>query len=67
MVIDFNIIEQIIPTDHLCEACINGKQARLPFQKFKNKDYIQHPLFVVHQLIIKIILFYLLTNLHIIV
>ena len=48
MVIDFDIIEQVILTDHLCEACINGKQARLPFQKFKNKDYIQRPLFIVH-------------------
>ena len=41
-------LQNIEPIDSLCEACINAKQARLPFGKAKDKNYIQRPLFVVH-------------------
>jgi len=45
---DTNILNKIDLNHELCEACINGKQARLKFQKFKNKENITRPLFVVH-------------------
>lgn len=41
-------IESIIPSDSLCEACINGKQTRLSFNKAKDKNYVNRPLFIVH-------------------
>lgn len=41
-------LKEINPFDSICEACICGKQARLPFAKTKDKEYIQRPLFVVH-------------------
>ncbi|CAK9796582.1 Copia protein [Anthophora quadrimaculata] len=48
MVDDIEYIEEVIPTNNLCEACINGKQARLPFEKAKDKIHIKRPLFIVH-------------------
>ncbi|CAK9816176.1 Copia protein [Anthophora plagiata] len=48
MVDDVNRIETVVPNDSLCEACIKGKQARLSFEKAKNKDHIKRPLFIVH-------------------
>lgn len=48
MIDDANQIDQVLPIDSLCEACINGKQACLPFEKAKNKDYIKRPLFIIH-------------------
>lgn len=48
LVDDVERVSKIIPDDYLCEACINGKQARLSFNKFKNKDYIERPLFNIH-------------------
>jgi transposase InsO family protein len=48
MVEDINHIDQIKPTDELCEACIYGKQARLPFNKNKIKNHVTRPLFNVH-------------------
>ncbi|CAK9796153.1 Copia protein [Anthophora plagiata] len=48
MVDDIEYIEKVIPTNNLCEACINGKQARLPFEKAKDKIHIKRPLFIVH-------------------
>ncbi|CAK9800989.1 Copia protein [Anthophora plagiata] len=48
MVNDIEYIEKVIPTNNLCEACINGKQARLPFEKAKDKIHIKRPLFIVH-------------------
>lgn len=45
---DIDLISNVLPDNVLCEACINGKQARLRFEKFKNKDYINRPLYVVH-------------------
>lgn len=65
MIKDLEQIKNILPNDNLCEPCINGKQARLPFNKIKDKDYLKRPLFNIHsnvagpitqQLIIKIIL-----------
>jgi len=35
-------------SEEICESCLNGKQARLPFNKSKDKSYIKRPLFVVH-------------------
>ncbi|CAK9833160.1 Copia protein [Anthophora retusa] len=48
MVDDIEYIEKVIPTNNLCEACINGKQARLPFEKAKDKIHIKRPLFIIH-------------------
>lgn len=48
MVDDINEIKHVIPNKDLCEACIQGKQARLPFEKGKNKSHITRPLFIVH-------------------
>lgn len=48
MVDETNQIDKIVPNDDLCEACINGKQSRLPFNQVKDKSYITRPLFVVH-------------------
>ena len=48
MVDDIDLINNIIPNDNIFEACIFGKQARLPFQKSKVKDYIERPLFIIH-------------------
>ena len=44
MVNDIDLINNIIPNDNICEVCIFGKQARLPFQKSKVKYYIKRPL-----------------------
>lgn len=41
---DINHIDKIIPNDNLCEACINGKQARLLFEKAIDK----RPRFIIH-------------------
>ena len=48
MVEDMQCIEKVIPDNNLCDACINGKQARLPFERFKDKSHIKRPLFIVH-------------------
>lgn len=48
MLSDTNQIENVLPNDNLCEACINGKQSRLPFNQAKDKDYIKRPFFIVH-------------------
>ncbi|GBP21081.1 Copia protein [Eumeta japonica] len=45
---DTERLNQIKPKEDLCEACIKGKQACLPFNKFKNKEHIDRPLFNVH-------------------
>ena len=45
---DMQCIEKVIPDNHLCEACINGKQARLPFRRVKDKSHVRRPLFIVH-------------------
>lgn len=41
-------IEKVKVNDELCEACINGKQARLSFRKAKDKSHVKRPLFIVH-------------------
>ncbi len=48
MVSDVNLIGSISVYDDLCEACIAGKQARKPFNYFKDKSYVKRPLFIVH-------------------
>lgn len=45
---DSERLDNVMPDDNLCESCIYGKQARLPFQRHKNKVHIQRPLYVVH-------------------
>lgn len=45
---DNNILANVNPTNEMCEACLNGKQARLRFEKRKNKEHITRPLFVIH-------------------
>lgn len=35
-------------TINLCEAHIKGKQVRLSFNRFKDENYIQRPLFNFH-------------------
>ena len=44
---DITQIENVTIDESLCEACINGKQKRLPFNKNKYKSYIERPLFIV--------------------
>lgn len=44
---DIEQLNHVTPNDKLCEACINGKQACLPFNKSKSK-IIKRPLFNVH-------------------
>lgn len=41
-------LNNVNPLEFLCESCIQGKQARLPFAKNKNKIHIQRPLYIVH-------------------
>lgn len=48
MINDAELVNKIIPNDNLCEACIKGKQARLSFQKDKDKDYVKRSLLIVH-------------------
>lgn len=48
MINDISEIDAVTPTDALCEPCINGKQARLPFNQSKDKSHIKRPLYVVH-------------------
>lgn len=48
MVDNVDEINKIIPNDELCEACINGKQTRLSFNKEKDKSYVKRPLLNVH-------------------
>lgn len=48
MIEDIAQIDQVMPNDDLCEACINGKQTRLPFARVKTKSHIKRPLFIVH-------------------
>lgn len=48
MTVDTEQIDTVVPNDELCEACINGKQSRLPFNQAKDKTYIKRPLFIVH-------------------
>lgn len=48
MVNDVELIEKILPNDNICDACINGKPARLPFNRAKDKNHIKRPLFIIH-------------------
>lgn len=48
MVEDVNHIDNLSPANHTCEACIYGKQTRLPFSKTKSKIHVQRPLFIIH-------------------
>lgn len=49
MVENVNQIKHVNPVHNaLCEACIYGKQSRLPFSKSKSKDHVKRPLFIVH-------------------
>ncbi|KAJ3641539.1 hypothetical protein Zmor_028042 [Zophobas morio] len=41
-------LNKIMPTNDLCEACLYGKEARLPFNKNKNKSHVKRPLYIVH-------------------
>lgn len=45
---DIDQIATVLPNDNFCEACINGKQAKLPFGKIKDKSYVSRPLFITH-------------------
>ena len=45
---DSQKLNAINPTNDLCEACIYGKQARLPFSKFKDRTHVTRPLFIIH-------------------
>ncbi|KOC60032.1 Copia protein, partial [Habropoda laboriosa] len=69
MVDDINHIERVVPNDNLCEACIKGKQARLSFEKKKDKEFIETfvVLLLLQQLIIKISSYCWLMSIHIVV
>ena len=40
MIFDSKLIEAIKPNDECCEACICGKQVRLPSNNIKDKTHI---------------------------
>ena len=48
MMRDISRIEQVVPNSNICEACVKGKQARIPFKKAKDKTYVNRPLFIIH-------------------
>lgn len=48
MFFDVDLIKNVQPSDNICEACLNGKQARFSFKKTKNKDNVVRPLFMIH-------------------
>lgn len=49
MIQDVNHIVNVTPEkDALCEACIFGKQVKLPFSKSKTKTHVTRPLFIIH-------------------
>ena len=48
MIFKLKLIEAIKPNHECCEACICGKQARLPSNNIKDKTHINRPLFNVH-------------------
>lgn len=45
---DKELIKMVNPTNDLCEACIKGKQARLPFSKGRDRSHVDRPLYVIH-------------------
>ena len=45
---DNRLLDSVNPTDDICEACLNGRQARLQFENFKNKKHIYRALFIIH-------------------
>lgn len=45
---DNSQMKNIFPPNDTCEACIYGKQTRLPFSKAKYKSHITRPLFIIH-------------------
>ncbi|CAD7091660.1 unnamed protein product [Hermetia illucens] len=48
MIYDLDQICNINPSIDLCEACIKGKQAKLPFNKEKDKSHVKRPSFIIH-------------------
>ena len=48
MIFDSKLIEAMKPNNECCEACIYGKQARLPSNNIKNKTHEDRPLLNVH-------------------
>lgn len=44
---DISELSAVVPDDELCEACINGKQSRLPFNHAKDRSHVNRPLFAV--------------------
>ncbi|KMQ82834.1 gag-int-pol protein, partial [Lasius niger] len=45
---DQSLLNNLELSCEICEPCLNGKQARLPFKQLKDKTHIKRPLFVVH-------------------
>lgn len=45
---DGDLIKNISPPQGLCDTCVKGKQARLPFKHEKDKTHVRRPLFIVH-------------------
>lgn len=43
-----HLLERVDPINETCEACIYGKQARLPFSKEKDRAHVIRPLFTIH-------------------
>lgn len=48
LLLDTNRIESINPTNEVCEPCIYGKQAQLPFSKARDRSHISRPLFAIY-------------------
>uniref|UniRef100_A0A6V7JW40 Integrase catalytic domain-containing protein n=1 Tax=Bracon brevicornis TaxID=1563983 RepID=A0A6V7JW40_9HYME len=43
-----NLPNNINPIEELCEACVYGKQACLPFSKERDRTHVKRPLFIIH-------------------
>ena len=43
LVFDSNKLETINPTNEICEACVYGKQARLPFSSARDRSHVTRP------------------------
>lgn len=48
MIEDSDLISGLLPNYKICEDCIKGKQTRLPFNRSKNKEHVDRPLFIIH-------------------
>lgn len=46
-----DVLKSVEPNDAIFEARVNGKLARVRFDKCENKDHFDRPLFVVYSMV----------------